>query len=249
MKMLKILLRNMGMISGFALSLTAFTGTAIRVIELDSNGAKANTFEMKSRPPEKELVVEKNGKKALNTDQSNSQEAAIRKLLNANFDLNYLCLYREYDEYSKRHPEKEQWEIEELFAAYIENNKIKLKKQEECFAEELDSLLNAHPCLRKYGTINFYVMPLPLAPAFDKHMGDRDNTDERRVVGVTVAGCPYRESNELLTACTYKRDKGQTEKFFGPAAWAEYVKKCTAEFKKPEIRQLADATMSSPHTR
>jgi hypothetical protein len=216
-------------------------GPQIKVIEYDKRGTPLNTFVMKSQP----LVKEVSGKKALNVNPSNDQERNVYKLLNANFDFGFVCNYKEFSAFKKKYPDKEHWEVEELFSQYIIDNNIVLKKNGECFAENLERLLKAHPCLSKKASIEFHTKPVGMALQHYNH----ENDDLRRIVGVTLVNCPYDNDEQMLKACTFTRPLDTAHGFMGPPVWAELVDNCIAEFQKPEIKRLADAQLATAHTR
>jgi hypothetical protein len=220
-------------------------GPQITVLEFKGDGTQINSFELKSNPPKKNLVTTIDGVKALNVDPNNLQESGVKKLLDANFAFKRVCNYREWAVFAKKYPDKEEWQIEELFTKYIEGNNIKLKKNSECFAEELEALIKAHPCLAKRGNIQFLVKPVDQA-RLDYNLG---TGDFRRVVAVALTGCPYESSDEVLPACAFMRTGENKAAFFGPPAWADLVKTCAAEFQKPEIKKLADSAIEVTHSR
>ena len=211
-------------------------GPQISIVERDVNFNLIRTLDFKSNPPQKNLTKIVNGHKALDTDPKNSQESAIKKILSDNLFFTEVCNYREYSEFSKKHPEKEDWEISQLFSKYIEDNNIKLKSNEECFAEELDKLIAIHPCLQKNAKIEFQVKPLPT----DEELMSRPRHGIY-IVGVNLVGCPSSDPDQVLEACSYERKDGQTFGF-GPGIWGTLVKTCTEAFKNPEYRKMADAT-------
>ena len=211
-------------------------GPQITIEERDVNYNLIRTLDFKSDPPQKNLTKTVDGHKLLNIDPKKSQESAIKKILSDNLFFTEVCNYREFSEFTKKHPGKPGWEVSQLFSQYIEKNDIKLKSNEECFAEELDQLIAIHPCLQKNAKIEFQVKPLP---SEEELMSRRP--DSTYIVGVNLIGCPSSDPDLVLEACSYERKDGQTIGF-GPGIWGTLVKTCTEAFKNPEYRKMADAT-------
>jgi ankyrin repeat protein len=225
--------------------LAANNGFQIRVREYDNDGTEINTFVLRSKP----LVKVVAGEKVLNVDATNDEERSVWKILDANFDFSSVCKYPELRSFSKLHPDLTDWKLNVEFGRHAFLNRIKLNTTETCFAEELEKLCKAHPCVEAFGSMEFFVSKEFRAlnePSQEYY--DNKNTDSRRVVGAALGGCPYEDPNLALTACMFKRDDSGVL-YLQPWGWADFVCKSVAEFEKPENRKMADETLKKKSQR
>lgn len=217
---------------------TNATGPLIRVIEKDWQLNFVRSLEFSSNQPTKTLTKISNGKASLNIDPKNSDELEINQMISENLDFSKSCIYGEWAKFEKDNPQLSDWDALTAFNDYLAQSKIKLKSNEECFAEKLNQLLNEHPCLKELAQIEIQMNPI----ATNRELRTRPR-GSLYITRVHLIGCPSADPKKVLRACSYKRSDDDPIGF-GPGIWGAFVDKCIEAFQKPELRKMADQTLA-----